>query len=162
MRPHQGSVERKENLPHPAGHTLLDAPQDPIGFLGSQGTLPFLLILASEVTCGGSSLPWCFPSFFLSLPFLASACRAHDSARLCAGVCSQGLETPVSCVCRAVAETQSRCPCVCVYSVCNGRGKKNQDLEEMYLTQPSETVSAALNFPDASLFLSVPVCMICI
>ena len=39
MRPHQGSVEGKENLPRPAGHTLLDAPQDPIGFLGSQGTL---------------------------------------------------------------------------------------------------------------------------
>jgi len=33
MRPHQGSVEGKENLPRPAGHTLLDAPQDPIGFL---------------------------------------------------------------------------------------------------------------------------------
>ena len=30
MRPHQGSVEGKENLPCPAGHTLLDAPQDPI------------------------------------------------------------------------------------------------------------------------------------
>jgi len=29
MRPHQGSVEGKENLPRPAGHTLLDAPQDP-------------------------------------------------------------------------------------------------------------------------------------
>jgi len=26
MRPHQGSVEGKENLPHTAGHTLLDAP----------------------------------------------------------------------------------------------------------------------------------------
>ena len=38
MRPHQGSVEGKENLPRPAGHTSLDAPQDPIGFLGSQGT----------------------------------------------------------------------------------------------------------------------------
>jgi len=25
MRPHQGSVEGKENLPRPAGHTLLDA-----------------------------------------------------------------------------------------------------------------------------------------
>jgi len=37
MRPHQGSVEGKENLPPPASHTLLDAPQDPIGFLGSQG-----------------------------------------------------------------------------------------------------------------------------
>ena len=30
MRPHQGSVEGKENLPRPAGHTLLDAPQDPV------------------------------------------------------------------------------------------------------------------------------------
>ena len=39
MGPHQGSVEGKENLPRPAGPTLLDAPQDPIGFLGSQGTL---------------------------------------------------------------------------------------------------------------------------
>jgi len=34
MGPPQGSVEVKENLPHPAGHTLLDAPQDSIGFLG--------------------------------------------------------------------------------------------------------------------------------
>ena len=32
MGPHQGSVEGKENLPRPAAHTLLDAPQDPIGF----------------------------------------------------------------------------------------------------------------------------------
>jgi len=39
MRPHQGGVEGKENLPRPAGHTLLNAPQGPIGFLGSQGTL---------------------------------------------------------------------------------------------------------------------------
>ena len=39
MRPHQGSVEGKENLPRPAGHTLLNAPQDPIGLLGNQGTL---------------------------------------------------------------------------------------------------------------------------
>jgi len=39
MGPHQGSVEGKENLPLPADHTLLDAPQDAIGFLGSQGTL---------------------------------------------------------------------------------------------------------------------------
>jgi len=30
MRPHQGSVEGKENLPRPAGHTLLDAPQVPV------------------------------------------------------------------------------------------------------------------------------------
>jgi len=35
----QSSVEGKDNLPRPAGHTLLDAPHDPIGFLGSQGTL---------------------------------------------------------------------------------------------------------------------------
>jgi len=28
MRPHQGSIEGKENLPRPAGRTLLDAPQD--------------------------------------------------------------------------------------------------------------------------------------
>ena len=39
MGPHQGSVEGKENLPRPAGHTPLDAPQDPIGFLDNQGTL---------------------------------------------------------------------------------------------------------------------------
>jgi len=39
MGSHQGSVEGEEDLPHPAGHTILDAPQDPIGFLGSQGTL---------------------------------------------------------------------------------------------------------------------------
>jgi len=35
MGPHQGSVEGQENLPHPAAHTPLDAPQDPIGLLGS-------------------------------------------------------------------------------------------------------------------------------
>ena len=34
MRPHQGRVEGKENLPRPAAHTPLDAPQDPVGFLG--------------------------------------------------------------------------------------------------------------------------------
>ena len=39
MRPHQGSVEGKENLPRPAGHTPRNAPQDPIDLLGSQGTL---------------------------------------------------------------------------------------------------------------------------
>ena len=39
MRPHQGSVEGKENLPRPAAHTPPNASQDPIGFLGSQGTL---------------------------------------------------------------------------------------------------------------------------
>jgi len=39
MGPHYGSVEGKENLPGPAGHTLLDASQEPISFLGSQGTL---------------------------------------------------------------------------------------------------------------------------
>ena len=39
MGPHQGSVEGKENLPQPAGHTPLNAPQDAIGLLGCQGTL---------------------------------------------------------------------------------------------------------------------------
>ena len=39
MGPHWGRVEGQENLPRPAGHTPLDAPQDPIGLLGSQGTL---------------------------------------------------------------------------------------------------------------------------
>ena len=39
MGPHQGSVEGKENLPRPAGHTPPNAPQDAIGLLGSQGTL---------------------------------------------------------------------------------------------------------------------------
>ena len=34
-----GSVEGKENLPRPAGHTPPNAPEDPISFLGSQGTL---------------------------------------------------------------------------------------------------------------------------
>jgi len=32
-------AEGKENLPRPAGHTPLDAPQDPIGLLGNQDTL---------------------------------------------------------------------------------------------------------------------------
>jgi len=39
MGPHQGRVEEEENLPRPAAHTPLDAPQDPVGLLGSQGTL---------------------------------------------------------------------------------------------------------------------------
>ena len=39
MGPHWGRVEGKENLPRPAGHTPLDAPQDSINLLGSQGTL---------------------------------------------------------------------------------------------------------------------------
>ena len=39
MGPPQGRAEGEENLPCPAGHTPRDAPQDPIGLLGSQGTL---------------------------------------------------------------------------------------------------------------------------
>jgi len=39
MGPPQGRVEGQENLPRPAGHTPLDAPQDPIGLLGTEGTL---------------------------------------------------------------------------------------------------------------------------
>ena len=39
MGPHQGRVEGKENFPRPAAHTPFDAPQDPIGLLGTQGTL---------------------------------------------------------------------------------------------------------------------------
>jgi len=39
MGPPQGRAEGKENLPRPAGHTLLNAPQDPISFLGNQSTL---------------------------------------------------------------------------------------------------------------------------
>jgi len=39
MRPHQGSVEGKENLPRPAGHTLLDAPQDPMAFLAARAVV---------------------------------------------------------------------------------------------------------------------------
>ena len=37
MGPHQDSVEGKENLPRPAGHTLLDAPQDHITAQQLQG-----------------------------------------------------------------------------------------------------------------------------
>ncbi|PKU46836.1 hypothetical protein llap_2809 [Limosa lapponica baueri] len=39
MRPHQGRVEGEDDLPRPAGHTLLDSPQDAIGLLGHKGTL---------------------------------------------------------------------------------------------------------------------------
>jgi len=39
MGPHQGTVEGEENLPRPTGHTPLNAPQETIGLLGSQGTL---------------------------------------------------------------------------------------------------------------------------
>jgi len=39
MGPPQGRAEGEENLPRPAAHTPLDAPQDPIGLLATQGTL---------------------------------------------------------------------------------------------------------------------------
>ena len=39
MGPPQGRAEGEENLPRPAAHTPLNAPQDPIGLLGTQGTL---------------------------------------------------------------------------------------------------------------------------
>jgi len=39
MGPPQGRAEGQETLPRPAAHTLLNAPQDPTGLLGSQGTL---------------------------------------------------------------------------------------------------------------------------
>jgi len=39
MGPPQGRAEGEENLPRPAAHTPRDAPQDPIGLLGTQGTL---------------------------------------------------------------------------------------------------------------------------
>ena len=39
MGSHKGSVEGEKNLPRPAGHIPVDAPQDAIGLLGSQGTL---------------------------------------------------------------------------------------------------------------------------
>ena len=37
MGPPQGRAEGEENLPRPAAHTPLDAPQNPIGLLGTQG-----------------------------------------------------------------------------------------------------------------------------
>ena len=39
MGPPQGRAEGQENLPRPAAHTPPHAPQDPIGLLGTQGTL---------------------------------------------------------------------------------------------------------------------------
>jgi len=39
MGPPQGRAEGEENLPCPAAHTPPNAPQDPIGLLGTQGTL---------------------------------------------------------------------------------------------------------------------------
>jgi len=39
MGPPQGRAEVEENLPRPAAHTPPNASQDPIGLLGSQGTL---------------------------------------------------------------------------------------------------------------------------
>ena len=39
MGPPQGRTEGEENLPQPAGHTPLHAPQETTGLLGSQGTL---------------------------------------------------------------------------------------------------------------------------
>ena len=56
MGPPQGRAGREENLPRPAAHTPPNAPQDPIGFLGSQGTL-----LAHDhlVTHQDSQVPLC-------------------------------------------------------------------------------------------------------
>jgi len=39
MGPPQGRAEGEKNLPRPAAHTPGDAPQNPIGLLGTQGTL---------------------------------------------------------------------------------------------------------------------------
>ena len=39
MGPPQGRAEGEENLPRPAAHTPPHAPQDPIGLLGTEGTL---------------------------------------------------------------------------------------------------------------------------
>lgn len=39
MRPHQGRAEGKDHLPRPAGHTLLNVPQNAISLLGHEGTL---------------------------------------------------------------------------------------------------------------------------
>jgi len=36
---YQGRVKGGDNLPRPAGHTLLNAPQNTIGLLGNKGTL---------------------------------------------------------------------------------------------------------------------------
>ena len=41
--PHQGRAEGKDHLPRPAGHSILSAPQDPIGLLGHQGALLALM-----------------------------------------------------------------------------------------------------------------------
>jgi len=39
MWPHQCRVEGEDNLPQPAGHALLNAPQDILGLPGHKGTL---------------------------------------------------------------------------------------------------------------------------
>ena len=39
VRPHQGTVGGEEHLSWPAGHAPFNAPQDPIGPLGHQGTV---------------------------------------------------------------------------------------------------------------------------
>ncbi|NXX08915.1 CCD33 protein, partial [Larus smithsonianus] len=39
VQPPQGRAEREDDLPPPAGHNLLDAPQDATGLLGHEGTL---------------------------------------------------------------------------------------------------------------------------
>ena len=52
MGPPQGRAEGEENLPRPAAHTPLNAPQDPIGLLGTQGTL----LAHGQLVIPGSSL----------------------------------------------------------------------------------------------------------
>jgi len=39
MGPHWGRAEGEQNLLRPSAHTPPNAPQDPVSFLGSQGTL---------------------------------------------------------------------------------------------------------------------------
>ena len=50
------TVEREENLPRPADHTLLNAPQDTTGLLGNKSTL---LAYGQLVTHQHSQVPLC-------------------------------------------------------------------------------------------------------
>jgi len=53
-------VEGEENLPRPAGHSLLKASQDPIGLLGNKGTL---LARGSLVIHQDTQVPLCRAAF---------------------------------------------------------------------------------------------------
>jgi len=79
MGPHQGRAEGKENLPRPAAHTRPDAPQDPIGLLGTQGTLLAhahpVVHQHTQVPLHSAALQQVHPSLYWCLGLFLPRCR---------------------------------------------------------------------------------------